>query len=189
MRRADMWSTKIFASSAVFVAATGVLTASAPYVLTADGMLERSPVVAMMAHSQLTVGDRFAGIGAYGPAIEAYGVAAELARAQAKLPVEQLRRISNAQFYAGDFRGAAKTLEQLADEAAADDDLLTEFLATADAARMARLGGAEGYARWYTIRAERLLDSPGIAAELREELEAKLVTTDFKVFAPHRSSW
>ncbi len=184
-----MWSTKIFASSAVFVAVTGVLSASAPYVLTADGMLERSPVVAMMAHSQLTVGDRLASAGAFGEAIDAYGVAAELARAQARVPTEELRRIANAQFYAGNFRGAAKTLGQLADEAAAGGDLLAEFWATADAARMASLGGAEGYARWYTIRAERLLDSPGIAAELRTEMEAKLETTDFTVFAPHLSSW
>jgi uncharacterized protein with FMN-binding domain len=189
MRRNDMWSAKIFASSAVFLAATGLLTASAPYMLTADGMLERSPVVSMMAHSQLTVGDRLAGAGAFGSAMEAYSVAADLARAQDKVPIEELRRIANAQFYDGNYRGAAKTLEQLADEAAAGSDLLTEFWATADAARMARLGGAEGYARWYTIRAERLLDSPGIAAELRKEMEAGLATSDFTVFAPHLSSW
>jgi hypothetical protein len=54
---------------------------------------------------------------------------------------------------------------------------------------MASLGNAEGYARWYTIRAERLLDSPGIAAELRREMEAKLATTDLTVFAPHLTSW
>jgi hypothetical protein len=189
MRRNNMWPKKIIASSTVFIAATGILTASAPYVLTADGMLERSPVVAMMAHSQLTVGDRLAGAGAFGEAIDAYGVAAELARAQARLPTEELRRIANAQFYAGNFRGAAKTLEQLADEAAAAGDLWAEFWATADAARMARLSGAEGYARWYTIRAERLLDSPGIAAEQRKEMESKLATTDFTVFAPHLTSW
>ncbi len=177
-----MSSTKIFASSAVFLAATGLLTASAPYVLTADVMFDRSPVVTMMAHSQLTVGDRLASAGALGPAIEAYGVAAELARAQDKVPVKELRRVANAQFYDGDYRGAAKTLEQLANEAAA-------FWAIADAARMASLGNAEGYARWYTIRAERLLDSPGIAAELRREMEAKLATTDLTVFAPHLTSW
>ncbi len=114
-----MSSTKIFASSAVFLAATGLLTASAPYVLTADVMFDRSPVVTMMAHSQLTVGDRLASAGALGPAIEAYGVAAELARAQDKVPVKELRRVANAQFYDGDYRGAAKTLEQLANEAAA----------------------------------------------------------------------
>jgi hypothetical protein len=184
-----MWSTKIFASSAAFVAVTGVLSASAPYVLTADGMLERSPVVAVMAHSQLAAGDRLASAGAFGDAIDAYGVAAELARAQARVPTEELRRVANAQFYAGNFRSAAKTLEQLADEAAAAGDLLAEFWATADAARMASLGGAEGYARWYTIRAERLLDSPSIAPELRTELEAKLGMTDFTVIAPHLSSW
>ncbi len=177
-----MSSTKIFASSAVFLAATGLLTASAPYVLTADGMFDRSPVVTMMAHSQLTVGDRLASAGALGPAIKAYGVAAELARAQDKVPVKELRRVANAQFYDGDYRGAAKTLEQLANEAAAGGELLAEFWAIAD-------GNAEGYARWYTIRAERLLDSPGIAAELRREMEAKLATTDLTVFAPHLTSW
>lgn len=184
-----MWSTKIVLSSVAFLTATGVLTASAPYMLTADGMLERSPVVAMMAHSQLTVGDRFASAGAFGSAIEAYSVAAELARAQARLPTEELRRIANAQFYAGDFKGAAKTLELLADEAAAEGDLMAEFWATADAARMAHLWGAEGYSRWYTIRAERLLDSPSISAEQRAELETKLLTSDLTVIAPHLSSW
>lgn len=184
-----MSSVRIYASSAVFLAATVLLSASAPYVLTADGMLERSPVVTMMAHSQLTVGDRLANAGAYGPAIEAYGVAADLVRAQEKVPVEELRRIANAQFYAGNYRSAAKTLERLADEAAAAGDLLAEFWAIADAARLASLGRAEGYARWYTIRAERLLDSPGIPAELRTEMEAKLETTDLTVFAPHLSSW
>ncbi len=97
--------------------------------------------------------------------------------------------LRNAQFYDGDYRGAAKTLEQLANEAAAGGELLAEFWAIADAARMASLGNAEGYARWYTIRAERLLDSPGIAAELRREMEAKLATTDLTVFAPHLTSW
>lgn len=181
--------TKIYTSSAVFLAATGLLTASAPYVLTAEGMLDRSPVVTMMAYSQLTVGDRLASAGALGPAIEAYGVAANLVRAQDKLPIAELRRVANAQYYGGNFRGAAKTLEQLADEAAAAGDVLAEFGATADAARMAHLASAEGYARWYTIRAERLLDSPGIPAELREELEAMLEPTDLTVFAPHLSSW
>lgn len=184
-----MSSIKIYASSAAFLAVTGILTASAPYMLTADAMLERSPVVAMMAHSQLTVGDRLAGAGAFGSAMEAYGVAADLARAQDKVPVEELRRIANAQFYDGDYRDAAKTLELLADEAAAGGDLLAEFWAIADAARMASLGSAEGYARWYTIRAERLLDSPSITVELRKEMEAKLATTDLTVFAPHLSSW
>ena len=184
-----MSSVRIYASSAVFLAATLFLSASAPYVLTADRMLEGSPVVAMMAHSQLTVGDRLASAGSFGPAIDAYGVAADLVRAQNKVPIEELRRIANAQFYGGDFSGAAKTLEGLADEAAASGDIIAEFWATADAARLARLARAEGYARWYTIRAERLLDSPGIASELRKEMEAKLATTDLTVFAPHLSSW
>jgi len=184
-----MPSTKIFGSSAVFLAATALLTASAPYLLTADGMLERSPVVSMMAHSQLTVGDRLAGAGAFGPAIEAYGVAAELVRAQDKVPITELRRIANAQYYGADYRGAANTLGLLADEAAGVGDLLTEFSATADAARMASLGRAEGYARWYTIRAKRLLDRPGIAAELRRQMEERLETTDLTVFAPHLTSW
>jgi hypothetical protein len=184
-----MSSMKIFASSTVFLAATGLVTATTPYMLTADGMLDRSPVVAMMAHSQLTVGDRLAGLGSFGPAIEAYAVAADLVRAQDKLPVKELRRIANAQFYRADYRGAAGTLERLADEAAATGDLLAEFWANADAARMASLGRAEGYARWYTIRAMRLLDSPDITAEQRREMEQKLATTDLTVIAPHLSSW
>jgi hypothetical protein len=183
-----MSSLKIFASTTVFLAGFGLLVA-APYMLTADGMLERSPVVAMMAHSQMTVGDRFANAGAFGSAVDAYEVAAELVRAQDRLPVAELRRVANAQFYAGDYRSAMKTLEELANEAAAAGDLVAEFWATADAARLAHLAGTEGYARWYMIRAERLLDSPDIAPELREEMRQKLGETNLTVFAPHLSSW
>ncbi len=100
-----------------------------------------------------------------------------------------MRRIANAQYYAGDYRGAARTLAQLAEEAAASVDREAEFWATVDAARLAQLGGSEGYARWYTLRAQRLLDSPDIPAALRAEMKAKLAAADLRVFAPHLSSW
>ncbi|UCC74662.1 MAG: hypothetical protein JSV86_08970 [Gemmatimonadota bacterium] len=184
-----MSSLKIFASTTLFLAATGLLTASAPYLLTADGMMHKSPVVAMMAYSQLTVGDRFASVGAFGTAVEAYRVAADLTRTQEKLPVDEIRRIANAQYYAADYRGAARTLDQLTEEAAIHGDVVAEFWATVDAARMASLGGAEGFARWYTIRAQRLLESPDLDDETRGEMKRKLAEANLTVFAPHLSSW
>jgi hypothetical protein len=180
---------KIFVQSALFVAVAGILTAGAPYILSADGNLETSGVVATMARSQLSAGDRFAARGAFGSAVEAYDVAAQLTRLQGDLPLDAMRRIANAQYYDEDYRGAAATLEQLADEAARIGDHMAEFWAITDATYMARLAGDEGYVLWYTKRAERLLESPELTAEERGELEKKLEESNLTVFAPHLSSW
>ncbi len=177
-------SIKILASSLVFLAATGVLTASAPYLLTADGNLSNSPVVTVMARSQLTVGDRFASAGAFGTAGEAYETAARLVRAQGKLPVAEMRRIANAQYYDGNFRGAAKTLKQLADEAEYKKDREAEFWALVDASQMAQLAGEAWDAQRYVRLAEELLRLP----DLPQELHSALAEEDMTVFAPHLSS-
>lgn len=183
-----MWL-KIFASSGVFLGATGLMAIAGPYLLTRDSNLNNSPVVTMMARSQVKVGDDLAVTGAFGAAAEAYEVAARLVRAQGKLPVEEVRRVANARYYAGEFLRAARTLENLADEASAQGDYLAHFWAAVDAGRLARLAGAENLARRCDQRVDRLLSSPDLPAETRAELAEKLAEVEFRVFAPHLTTW
>jgi uncharacterized protein with FMN-binding domain len=182
-------SFKILASTAVFLGAGGVVTVSAPYLLTTNGSLGNSAVVAEMARSQMTTGDYLAAAGAFRSAAEAYETAARLIRAQGKLPVEEVRRIANAQYYDGNYVAAASTLEGLAYEAAYHGDYLAYFWATVDAARMAHLAGDNSLARRLESRVRLLLQSDELSEETRADLAQKLDETDLTVFAPHLGNW
>ncbi len=182
-------SFKILASTVVLLGTGGLVTVSAPYLLTTDSTLGNSAVVTEMARSQVTIGDHFAAAGAFGSAAEAYETAARLIRAQGKLPVEEVRRIANAQYYDGEFMAAAKTLEALADEAAYHGDHLAHFWATVDAARMAHLAGADALAERFESQVRLLLQSAELSEETRAELAQKLDETDLTVFAPHLGNW
>ncbi|MGD8699025.1 MAG: hypothetical protein PVJ43_07025 [Gemmatimonadales bacterium] len=180
---------KIVFRSLVLAVIAAVLTASAPRVITFDGSLEDSAVVEAMVESQIAAGDGFVQSHKFGLAVQAYEVAATLDRARGAMPVEAVRRTANALFYQGDYNGASAALTDLADEAVAAGDALTEFWAALDAANMERLAGdADGLERSIT-RAQLLLDSPAFSETARAEVLRTVTDSDLRVFAPHLTSW
>ncbi|KPK80425.1 MAG: hypothetical protein AMS25_09025 [Gemmatimonas sp. SM23_52] len=179
---------KISALATGLMLLAGLLTATAPLSLTADGWLAGSATITAMVESQLVVGDRLTTLGDFESAREVYDVAAKMMRVQGKAPVEPLRRIANAYYFEGQYDSATATLDALAAEAKSLGETVSEIWAIADAARMAWLDGAEGEAEQRSSRALALLDSFTLPKELRAEIRAKL-TADLTVFAPHLASW
>lgn len=183
-----MWM-KVLARSLVLVTLVGLLTASAPRVFNHDGNLPDSAVVREMVESQLAAGDGFMKRGALGSAEQAYRVAAMLDRARGATPTTALRRIANLRFFQEDYKGAARALDGLAEEAAAGGDRRAEFWASVDAAYLERLAGdREGLERSIT-RAQLLLDSDAFSEAERDGVTLTVTTKDLRVFAPHLGSW
>jgi hypothetical protein len=180
---------KIIFHSLTLALVAVALTASAPSVFTFHGSLDNSPVVEAMVESQIAAGDGFLQGGQYGSAVQAYEVAAILDRALGVVPVEALRRTSNARFYQGDYDGAAKALVELADEAAAANTPKVEFWASLDAANMDRLAGDAQRMERSLTRAQLLLDSSAFSEAEREEVIRTVTDSDLRVFAPHLASW
>lgn len=180
---------KITVRSITLALVAAVLTAGVPRVITFDGSLHDSAVVETMVESQIAAGDGFMQSRQFGSAEQAYDVAATLTRARGVTPVAEMRRIANARFFQEDYDGAAEALADLAAEAAAAGDRRTEFWASLDAAKMKRLAGDdEGLERWIT-RAQQLLDSGTFSAAERDEVIRTVTNADFRVVAPHLSSW
>ncbi|KPK79437.1 MAG: hypothetical protein AMS25_12640 [Gemmatimonas sp. SM23_52] len=109
----------------------------------------------------------------YTAARRAYKAAAELLRADGKLPVEPLRRIADAYYFEGRYQSAAATLDHLAGEAATYGDLATEVWALADAAWVDAVAGHKIDMERRLQRLMRLLDSPYLPDEVRGEVQAK----------------
>lgn len=176
----------IIARSVAFLAAIGLFVVAAPFGLTADRPMGESAVVAAMAHAQIAVGDRMVAAGDFETARDIYDVAAKMVRSQGELPQEAVRRIANAYYFEGDYDNAAATLDRLAVEAVAFDDLMAELGALGDAAWLAGLG--DGPADAIRQRFERRLESSGLPESQREEIRNKL-TGELTVRAPHLASW
>ncbi len=176
----------IIARSVAFLAAIGLFVVAAPFGLTADRPMVESAVVTTMARAQIAVGDRLAAAGDFETARDVYDVAAKMVRSQGELPREAVRRIANAYYFEGDYENAAATLDHLAVEAVAYDDLVAELWALADAAWLTGLGGGAADLIWQ--RVERRLDSAELPAAVREQIRGKL-TAELTVRAPHLASW
>lgn len=142
-------------------------------------------------------GDERAAEGRYGAARRAYREAAEIARADGRLPVVALKRIANSYYFQGRYESAALALEKLADEAEEYGDLTTQVWAIADGAWMyARNGAADAatqdhlWREWeggklhvspdrpranvdtnrLVAKLERLLESPYLPDDVRREV-------------------
>ncbi len=175
---------KTVAQKTALPVAITVFAAAAPFVLAGGGMAGSSAVVTTMAHSQIVVGDRLAGVGEFASARQVYDVAATMIRSQGEVPTEAARRIANAYYYEGHYRSAVETLDRLAEEAALAGDRVAECLALSDAAQMAKLGDDELNSELRLNRVRQLLDAPDFPAQLREEIKADLFE-DLTVFSPH----
>ncbi len=176
----------IIARSVAFLAAIGLFVVAAPFGLTADRPMVESAVVTTMARAQIAVGDRLVAAGDFEAARDVYDVAAKMVRSQGELPQEAVRRIANAYYFEGDYENAAATLDRLAVEAVAFDELVAELWALGDAAWLAGLGDEPDDA--IRQRFERRLDSSDLPASEREEIRSKL-TGELTVRAPHLASW
>lgn len=100
----------------------------------------------------------------------AYREAATISRTEGALPEEPLRRLANAFYFDRDYRWAAKTLDQLAREAATAGDLRVEAQAAIDAAWLYGKLGARREMVQRLARVERLLQSPLVPDEVKKTI-------------------
>jgi hypothetical protein len=124
----------------------------------------------------LDYGDELVAEGRYGTARREYRAAAELMRAEDKLPSQPLRRIANSYYYEDRYQTAGKVLLDLADEAAKFGELKCEVWALADAAWVAGIAGDGIDMEKRLARLDRLLSSPYLPDIAKEELRNKRLT-------------
>jgi Flp pilus assembly protein TadD len=124
----------------------------------------------------LDQGDALAAEGRYGAARREYRAAAELMRAEGKLPSKAIRRIANSYYFQDRYQTAGKLLLELAEEAASYGQLNCQVWALADAAWIAGIAGDKIDMERRLARLERLLDSPYLPATTREEVTNKRLT-------------
>lgn len=129
------------------------------------------------ADAYLSKGDELMAERRYTAARRAYKAAAELLRAEGKLPVKPLRRIADAYYYEGRYQSAAGTLDRLATEAASYGDLVVEVWALADAAWVDAVAGHKIDMDRRLQRLMRLLDSPYLPEEVRGEVQVKRLSS------------
>jgi tetratricopeptide (TPR) repeat protein len=125
----------------------------------------------IQAHLQR--GDEFFSQGDLSAARKEYEAAAKLMREENQIPAKAMHRIAYTQYYEGKYQTAGKTLEKLAKEAAAFGDLKTEAWALADAAWVAWKAGDTLDVKRRLVRLERLLTSPYLPADVKQEIRAK----------------
>ncbi len=148
-------------------------------------------------------GDERAAEGRYSAARREYRKAAKIARAEGRLPVEELGRVANSYYFQGRYESSALTLEELVDEAEEYGELTVQAWALADAASVyARNAAREEATQDYLWRdwsggklhvapkrprasidmdrvvgeLERVLESPYLPDDVRQEIkETRLV--------------
>ncbi len=118
-------------------------------------------------------GDALGAEGKWGTARRYYTLAADLTRKQGQLPSAALRRIANSYYYQDRFQSGGKILEQLAKEAAAYGQLRCEVWALADAAWIAWIAGDKIDMERRLVRLDRLLLSPYLPDDVRDEVVQK----------------
>lgn len=118
-------------------------------------------------------GDELGAEGNWGAARRHYKLAADLMRRQGLLPSKAMRRIANSYYYQDRYQSAGKILEQLAKEAAAYGELRCQAWALADAAWIAWIAGDKIDMDRRLVRLDRLLTSPYLPMEVRDEVVTK----------------
>jgi hypothetical protein len=168
----------VLASAALFIILPASNLSAAPQtnvVYTTSGAYINPEV-----QGHLDQGDALAAEGRYGAARREYRAAAELMRAEGKLPAKAERRIANSFYYEDRYQMAGRTLLQLADEASQYGDLATQVWALADAAWIAGIAGDKIDMERRLVRLHRLLDSPYLPLDVRQEVfQKRLASADF----------
>lgn len=169
------------------LAAVASLAAGAPLRLTPVPPADISAALTAVDRYRIELGDILTANGQFDAARRVYSNAVNVARADGRLPIEELRRIANAYYFESEFERARATLLELAEEAASAGNVEAQVWAIADAAWLASLSGADQEFDRHVERVERLLDIhyvPGARFKIRTRM-----LKNFMVFAPHLASW
>ncbi len=176
-----------YARFTALLAALVALAAATPLRLALVRQGDMPAALVAVDRYRIALGDLLAANGEYDAARRVYTNAVNLARADGRLPLEELRRIANAYYFEGEFESARATLLELAEEAASASAIDAQVWAIADAAWLASLSGADQEFDRHLQRVERLLDThyvPGARFKIRTRM-----LKNFMVFAPHLASW
>jgi hypothetical protein len=141
-----------------------------------DVTLTSGAHVNAQVQAHLDNGDALVAEGRYGTARREYRAAAELMRAEGKLPSKALRRIANSYYYQDRYQTTGKVLLDLADEAAQFGELKCQVWALADAAWVAGIAGDKIDMDRRLASLDRLLSSPYLPDIAKEELMNKRLT-------------
>ena len=174
-------------SRLVALAAVVAVLAAATPLSTPPDITRTVPAATADVTFRIQLGDLLTMNGKFDLARREYAAAANLARAEGNLPVEELRRIANTFYFEQNYTNAIAVLEGLAREAGSIGEFETQLWAMADAAWFAGLDHDQALVDRYVERLEDLLDTeelPGARYKIRTGL-----MRDFSVFAPHLPSW
>jgi hypothetical protein len=136
----------------------------------------QTPTVAVAdpeVQAHLDKGDELVAARKFGAARREYKAAAELIRAEGKLPVQAVRRSAISLYYEGRYQSAAKALDKLSTEAATYGDVATQVWALADAAWIDGIAGRKIDMERRLTRLNRLLTSPYLPEQVRAEVMTK----------------
>jgi hypothetical protein len=163
---------------AAAVAAAAV--AAAPAALTAQQHLypafalpRLAPTIALTARGAGPA-DQLAVEGRFREAAKLYRKAAAARSAAGEYAREELLGLAAAQFALNDIRGTARTLDELADQAAAFGDPETRLTSLFQAALLHQQLHAKAEVADHVARIRPLLKSPVIPANVRQEISARL---------------
>ena len=172
----------------MLLGSAAVLAAAAPLASMVSDLTSEPSALEALALYRVDSGDRYAADFEFDIAREEYGAAAELIRAQGRLPLEEVRRIGNAFYFETRFAEAARTFDRLAGEAAAFGDATAQAWAIADAAWMADLAGDANGVETRLERLAAVLGSGALSADAVRDIKARLAA-ELPVYAPHLHTW
>jgi len=178
---------RTFARFMALSAAAASLAAATPLTVVPVQPADLPAALLAVNRFRIELGDVLTANGRFDAARRVYSNAVKVARADGRLPIEELRRIANAYYFECEFESARATLLELAEEAASAGDVEAQVWAMADAAWFAWLSGADEEYDRHVKRVERLLDThyvPGARFKIRTKM-----LKNFMVFAPHLTSW
>lgn len=142
------------------VMALAILLASASTAAAATPVGRDPDITPPDVQAWIDRGDELIAERRFSAARDAYEDAADLVREAGQLPTDVVRRIANAYYYEGRLKSAARTLDNLAQEAATFGDLPVQAWALADAAWLYGKVGAGLEVNRRLERLERLFTSP-----------------------------
>lgn len=125
------------------------------------------------AQSHIEMGDELISQRKYGKARKEYKKAIEVVRSEGEFPSAALYRVAAAYYFEGQYKGAARQLDKIAEEASDNGDIVTHAWALADAAWVLGQAGARIDVDRRLEKLQKLLRSPYLPDEVREEVTSK----------------
>lgn len=125
------------------------------------------------AQAQIEEGNELLAQQEFGEARVRYETAVELVRRDGEFPATPLHQIAVSYYYEGKPMMATRRLDELAEEAAAHGDIVTQVWALADCAWVHGKAGAKIDMEERIDRLRRVLKSPYLPYEVRSEVTSK----------------